>query len=67
MTANLVPDWWDSHTDGLCLFGDLPEGEEQRYLLTLFQKLRLRGGLGFQESLQSLDSFLHLKDALQLT
>lgn len=52
----------DSHADGLCLFGDLPESEEQADLLSLVQEQRVTGGLGFQESLQSLNGLFHLED-----
>lgn len=52
----------DSHADGLCHFGDLPEGEEQADLLSVVQEQRLTGRLGFQEGLQGLDGLLHLAD-----
>lgn len=55
----------DSHADGLRVFGDLPEGEEQADLLTLVQEQGLAGGLGFQESLQSLDGLFHLAETLK--
>ena len=51
---------WDSHADGLCLFRDPPEGEEQADLLSLIQEQRVIGGLGFQESLQGLNGLFHL-------
>ncbi len=56
----------DSHADGLCVFGDLPEGEEQADLLGLVQEQGLTGRLGFQESLQSLDGLFHLTETLNL-
>lgn len=51
-----------SHADGLCHFGDLPEGEEQADLLSVVQEQRVTGRLGFQEGLQGLDGLLHLSD-----
>ena len=60
-TACLV----DSHADGLRLFGDLPEGEEQADLLSVVQKQAVTGGLGFQESLQSLDGLFHLVETIK--
>lgn len=53
---------WDSHADGLSLLGDLPEGEEQADVLSVVQELRVAGGLGFQESLQSLNGLPHLAE-----
>lgn len=52
----------DSHADGLCFRGDLPEGEEQADLLSVVQEQRVPGGLSFQESLQSLDGLFHLAE-----
>ncbi len=37
----------DSHADGLCLFRDLPESEEQVDRLSLVQQQGLRGRLSF--------------------
>lgn len=52
----------DSHADGLCLFGDLPEREEQTDLLSVVQEKGVLGRLGFQESLQGLDGLFHLSE-----
>lgn len=52
----------DSHADGLCLSGDLPQGEEQADLLSVVQEQGVTGRLGFQESLQGLDGLFHLKN-----
>lgn len=53
-------DQWDSHAYALLFLGDLPQGEKKGDVLALVQEQRLRGGLGFQESLQSQDGPLHL-------
>lgn len=37
----------DSHADALCIFGDLPEGEQQADLLRLVQEQGGSGGLRF--------------------
>lgn len=42
---------WDSHADGLSLFGDLPQSEEQADVMSVVQEQSVAGGLGFQESL----------------
>lgn len=64
MKAALCSCLVDSHADGLCVFGDLPEGEEQADLLGLVQEQGVTGRLGFQESLQSLDGLFHLTETL---
>lgn len=62
MKAALCSCLVDSHADGLCRFGDLPEGEEHADLLSLVQEQGVTGRLGFQESLQSLDGLFDLAD-----
>lgn len=54
----------DSHADGLSLFGNPPQGEEQTDVLSVVQEQRASGGLGFQEGFQSLDGFFHLTHKL---
>lgn len=51
----------DSHADGLRLFWDLPEGEEEADLLSVVQEQGVTRRFGFQESLQSLDSPFNLR------
>lgn len=58
--------WGSSHSNGLRLFGNLPQGQEQADLLGVVQKQLLSGGFGFKESLQGLNGLFHLKDALNL-
>lgn len=55
----------DSHADGLCLFGDLPEGEEQADGVSLVQERDVRFGLGFLEGLQCLDGLFHLVETFR--
>lgn len=64
MKAALCPCVVDSHADGLWLFGDLPEGEEQADLLSVVQEQVVTGRLGFQESLQSLNGLFHLAETI---
>lgn len=54
----------DSHADGLSLFGNPPQGEEQTDVLSVVQEQRASGGLGFQEGFQSLDGLFHLTHKL---
>lgn len=60
MTAALWPRVVDSHADSLCRLGDPPEGEEQADRLIFVREQGVGGRLGFQESLQGLDSLFHL-------
>lgn len=50
----------DSHPDGLRYLGDLPEGEEQAYLLTVVREQGVTGGFIFHESLKSLNGLFNL-------